>query len=42
MCVIDSSTCKYTYCGDGIKQTPNESGTGGKKNDGYEECDGTQ
>jgi cysteine-rich repeat protein len=30
-----------TYCGDGIKQTPNEEGTGGPQNDGYEECDGS-
>ena len=29
-----------TYCGDGIKQSPNDAGTKGPKNDGYEECDG--
>ena len=29
-----------TVCGDGIKQTPNETGTGGPANDGIEECDG--
>ena len=29
-----------TYCGDGTKQTPNDVGTGGPENDGYEECDG--
>lgn len=29
-----------TYCGDNIKQTPNDVGLGGPQNDGYEECDG--
>ena len=29
-----------TYCGDGILQSPNEEGTGGPQNDGYEQCDG--
>ena len=28
-----------TYCGDGIVQQPNSTGTGGPNNDGYEECD---
>ena len=28
-----------TMCGDGIKQTPNEMGTGGPNNDGNEDCD---
>ncbi len=28
-----------TYCGDDIVQTPNETGTGGPLDDGYEECD---
>lgn len=28
-----------TYCGDGIIQQPNNAGTGGLNNDGYEECD---
>lgn len=31
--------CKLTYCGDGIKQSPNGKKQGGKNNDGYEECD---
>lgn len=31
---------EQTYCGDGIKQSPNDVGTGGPNNDGYEECDG--
>lgn len=30
-----------TYCGDGIKQTPNTEGAGGPGNNGQEECDGT-
>lgn len=30
-----------TFCGDGIKQTPNETGTGGPLNDGNEACDGS-
>lgn len=30
-----------TFCGDGIKQNPNELGTGGPLNDGNEECDGS-
>ena len=29
-----------TYCGDGIKQTPNQEQRGGAYNDGLEECDG--
>lgn len=29
-----------TFCGDGIKQTPNQTGTGGPNNDGNEACDG--
>lgn len=29
-----------TTCGDGIKQTPNQTGTGGPNNDGNEACDG--
>lgn len=28
-----------TFCGDGIKQSPNDALTGGPNNDGYEECD---
>ncbi|MBU4331596.1 DUF11 domain-containing protein, partial [Patescibacteria group bacterium] len=28
-------------CGDGAKQSPNQVGTGGPLNDGYEDCDGT-
>lgn len=30
-----------SYCGDGIKQSPNTEGRGGIYNDGYEDCDGT-
>ena len=30
-----------TYCGDGIKQSPNDALLGGPSNDGYEECDGS-
>ncbi|MFC1622648.1 VWA domain-containing protein [Patescibacteria group bacterium] len=30
-----------TYCGDGLWQQPNQAGTGGPQDDGYEECDGT-
>ena len=30
-----------TFCGDGIKQTPNEMGTKGPQNDGNEACDGS-
>jgi hypothetical protein len=30
-----------TYCGDNIKETPNGEQKGGPKNDGTEECDGT-
>lgn len=29
------------YCGDGKKQQPNMEGSGGRSNDGYEDCDGT-
>ncbi len=38
-----SASCtleELTYCGDGIKQSPNDAGTGGPQNDGHEECDG--
>src|SRR3989344_9234566 len=30
-----------TYCGDTIKQSPNQEATGGPSNDGYAACDGT-
>ncbi len=30
-----------TYCGDGIKQSPNDALLGGPNNDGYEACDGS-
>ena len=30
-----------TYCGDGMVQMPNDMGTGGPNDDGYEECDGS-
>ena len=30
-----------TYCGDGFKQSPNNSLSGGPSNDGYEDCDGS-
>jgi hypothetical protein len=30
-----------TYCGDGVKETPNTEGKGGAKNDGQEACDGS-
>ncbi|MDD9952911.1 MAG: PKD domain-containing protein [Candidatus Woesearchaeota archaeon] len=30
-----------TYCGDDIQQEPNDAGTGGPLNDGYEACDGS-
>lgn len=29
-----------TYCGDGVRQIPNDEGRGGPANDGQEECDG--
>jgi len=32
--------CTFTFCGDGIVQSPNGQG-GGPANDGFEECDGT-
>ncbi len=39
--VNDKFTLKVnTYCGDGIKQTPNSEGAGGINNDGNEICDG--
>ncbi len=28
-----------SYCGDGIKQSPNDIGVGGPEDDGYEDCD---
>ncbi len=31
----------YNYCGDGKKQVPNDEGQGGPRNNGYEDCDGT-
>jgi hypothetical protein len=31
-----------TFCGDGIKQSPNTEGQGGINNDGIEACDGSQ
>jgi chitodextrinase len=30
-----------SFCGDGIKETPNTEGKGGPGKDGYEDCDGT-
>jgi len=30
------------FCGDGVKQNPNDLGTGGPNNDGDEQCDGQQ
>lgn len=30
-----------SYCGDGVKQSPNTEGRGGLFNNGYEDCDGT-
>jgi hypothetical protein len=30
-----------TYCGDGVRETPNTEGKGGVKNDGQEACDGS-
>ncbi len=30
-----------SYCGDGLKQSPNSEGRGGIYNDGYEDCDGS-
>jgi len=38
--VIEETAIACSYCGDGVKQTPNDEGTGGPQNDGYEECDG--
>lgn len=35
------SLIDLTYCGDGIKQTPNDEGTGGPLNNGMEQCDGS-
>jgi uncharacterized protein YegL len=40
-CTEECTLTNVTYCGDGIKQTPNDEGTGGPGNDGYEECDGS-
>ena len=39
-CVTDINDCTTTYCGDGIVQQPNETGTGGVNDDGFEQCDG--
>lgn len=39
--VYTNITTECTYCGDGIKQSPNDVGTGGPQDDGYEACDGT-
>lgn len=30
-----------SYCGDGLKESPNSEGRGGVYNNGYEDCDGT-
>jgi len=40
-CDIKVTMAEGTYCGDGIKQSPNDYGTGGPNNDGYEDCDGS-
>jgi len=40
VCLPDCTLEDLTYCGDGIKQSPNEVGSGGPNNDGYEDCDG--
>ncbi|MFH1866602.1 MAG: VWA domain-containing protein [Patescibacteria group bacterium] len=32
---------QLTFCGDNITQSPNDEGTGGPLNDGFEDCDGT-
>ncbi|MGV8150213.1 MAG: hypothetical protein ACP5NV_00620 [Candidatus Woesearchaeota archaeon] len=34
------NSCQLTYCGDKIHQVQNGQGTGGRNNDGKEECDG--
>ncbi len=41
-CSNECTLIDLTYCGDGIKQTPNDEGTGGPQNDGYEQCDGQE
>lgn len=41
MCSEQCTLIDLTYCGDNIKQTPNDVGLGGPQNDGYEDCDGT-
>lgn len=33
------SNCTKTFCGDGIRQSPNGVGTGGRLNNGFEDCD---
>lgn len=40
-CDVKVAFFEGTYCGDSVKQSPNNSGVGGPKNDGYEDCDGT-
>jgi hypothetical protein len=38
-CDIHIAFGEGTYCGDGIKQSPNDFGAGGPLDDGYEDCD---
>jgi len=38
-CEADCGPFSGTYCGDLITQSPNDAGTGGPLNDGYEDCD---
>ncbi len=40
-CNPDCTLTGLTYCGDGVRQSPNTTGTGGPAGNGYEDCDGT-